>query len=71
MQDSSSQKGGRGDVETDVLRRLADAWAPEAAELWLIGHNSYLEGARPCDVLKHDPAAVLQALEATMWDGYA
>ncbi len=55
-----------------VLARARLVWGEEAAVHWLTGHNSYLEGARPIDVLKQrGPAAVLEALDAEMWGGAA
>jgi hypothetical protein len=55
-----------------VLAKARLIWGEEAAKLWLCSANSYLEGARPLDVLHHrGPSAVLDALEAEMWGGAA
>jgi hypothetical protein len=55
-----------------VLAKTRLIWGEEAAKQWLRSPNSYLEGARPLDVLHHrGPSAVLDALEAEMWGGAA
>jgi len=55
-----------------VLAKARLIWGEDAAKRWLSSANSYLEGARPLDVLQHrGPSAVLDALEAEMWGGAA
>lgn len=55
-----------------VLAKARLIWGENAAKRWLSSANSYLEGARPLDVLQHrGPSAVLDALEAEMWGGAA
>ncbi len=55
-----------------VLAKARLIWGEEAAKQWLRSPNSYLEGARPLDVLHHrGPSAVLDALDAEMWGGAA
>lgn len=48
-----------------VLARAVLLWEPEVAIDWLLGSNSYLDGARPIDVLRlRGSSEVLQALDA-------
>jgi len=55
-----------------VLAKARLIWGEEAAMQWLCSANSYLEGARPLDVLHHRvPSTVLDALEAELWGGAA
>lgn len=61
-----SPKKARELIDLDhVLARAMLIWAPEVAIDWLVGSNSYLDGARPLDVLRtRGTAEVLEALEA-------
>jgi uncharacterized protein (DUF2384 family) len=55
-----------------VLARARLVWGAAAARTWLESANSYLEGARPIDVLRMSgPAPVLEALDAEAWGGAA
>jgi hypothetical protein len=55
-----------------VLARARLVWGDIAATTWLASANSYLDGARPIDVLQiSGPAPVLQALDAETWGGAA
>lgn len=55
-----------------VLARARLVWGEQAALTWLESGNSYLEGARPIDVLQASgPARVLDALDAEAWGGAA
>ena len=48
-----------------VMARASLIYAPEIARAWLVGHDSYLEGARPIDVLQlRGVQKVLGALDA-------
>ena len=48
-----------------VMARASLIYAPEIARAWLSGHDSYLEGARPIDVLQlRGVQKVLDALDA-------
>lgn len=48
-----------------VLDRALLLWAPSVAVSWLQGNNSYLDGARPIEVLRTRGASdVLDALDA-------
>ncbi|MCW2738004.1 MAG: hypothetical protein JWN97_2648 [Nocardioides sp.] len=56
-----------------VVARASLIYVPELINDWLTGHDSYLEGARPIDVLHiRGIAEVLEALdslEQTAWGG--
>jgi hypothetical protein len=56
-----------------VVARGSLIYVPEIINDWLFGHDSYLEGARPIDVLHHrgsaDVLAALDSLEQTAWGG--
>ncbi|HUH69542.1 MAG TPA: MbcA/ParS/Xre antitoxin family protein [Mycobacterium sp.] len=53
-----------------VLARARLVWGDAAAATWLESANSYLDGARPIDVLQISGAApVLEALDAEAWGG--
>lgn len=55
-----------------VYARARLVWGEEAAQIWLESPNSYLDGARPLDVLYIDgPGRVLESLDAEMWGGAA
>ncbi len=48
-----------------VLARAVLIWEPQVAIDWLVGANSYLDGARPIDVLRvRGSSEVLDALDA-------
>ncbi len=50
-----------------VLARATLLWKPDVAIDWVEGPNSYLEGARPIDVLnERGPDEVLRALDAAL-----
>lgn len=52
----------------EVIRRANEVWGSEAAKIWLDSSNSYLDGARPRDVLKLEgPDRILRILDAEMW----
>ncbi|WP_156411481.1 hypothetical protein [Nocardioides sp. Soil805] len=56
-----------------VVARGSLIYVPEIVNEWLFGHDSYLEGARPIDVLHlrgvGDVLAALDSLEQTAWGG--
>lgn len=53
-----------------VTRAASRPGAHDAAHTWLESPNSFLEGARPLDVLRlRGPAPVLEALDAEAWGG--
>ena len=53
-----------------VIARARLIWGESAAATWLVSANSYLDGARPIDVLQiSGPAPVLEALDAETWGG--
>lgn len=55
-----------------VIARARLVWGETAAATWLVSANSYLDGARPLDVLQlSGPAPVLEALDAETWGGAA
>lgn len=55
-----------------ILARARLIWGATAAATWLESANSYLDGARPIDVLQVcGPAPVLEALDAESWGGAA
>jgi hypothetical protein len=55
-----------------VIARARLVWGETAAATWMVSSNSYLEGARPVDVLKLSGSApVLEALDAETWGGAA
>lgn len=48
-----------------LMARAGLLWEPEVVRAWLTGPNSFLEGARPIDVLRtRGVGDVLEALEA-------
>lgn len=50
-----------------VMARAALIWPMSVAQEWMVGSNSYLEGARPVDVLKtRGSTEVIEALDAAM-----
>jgi hypothetical protein len=56
-----------------VVARGSLIYVPEIVNEWLFGHDSYLEGARPIDVLhlrgNADVLAALDSLEQRAWGG--
>jgi uncharacterized protein (DUF2384 family) len=55
-----------------VLARVLLVWTPDVAVDWLTGSNSYLDGARPIDVLRvRGSAEVLEALDAAASGAFA
>lgn len=55
-----------------VLARALLLWPPDVAVDWLTGSNSYLDGARPIDVLRvRGSADVLEALDAAASGAFA
>jgi len=51
----------------DVLTRILQVYEREAAELWLVGSEPLLGGARPIDVLALEGAApVIRAIDGIM-----
>jgi Protein of unknown function (DUF2384) len=55
-----------------VIARARLVWGETAAATWMVSSNSYLEGARPVDVLQLSGSApVLEALDAETWGGAA
>lgn len=55
-----------------VLARARLVWGETAARTWLESTNSYLDGARPIDVLQlSGPSRLLDALDAEAWGGAA
>lgn len=55
-----------------VLSRLEDLYEASVAARWLDSPNSFLDGARPMDVLLHEgPGPVIEAVDATIACSYA
>ncbi|WP_446666618.1 hypothetical protein [Flexivirga sp. B27] len=55
-----------------VVTRAAQVWDRAVVNDWLWGANSYLDGARPIDVLYlRGPAEVLEALDVAESGGFA
>jgi uncharacterized protein (DUF2384 family) len=55
-----------------VLSRLEDLYEASTAARWLDSPNSFLDGARPMDVLLHEgPGPVIEAVDATIAGSYA
>lgn len=55
-----------------VMARAQLVFTPEVARRWLTGANSYLEGARPIDVLRRRGSSeVIDALDAAMQGAYS
>ncbi|MFC4224661.1 antitoxin Xre/MbcA/ParS toxin-binding domain-containing protein [Lysinibacter cavernae] len=68
-----SPQSGRELIDLDyVLARASQVWPPAVALQWLEGHNSFLGGARPIDVLRSSGAAeVIEALDGALAGAYA
>jgi uncharacterized protein (DUF2384 family) len=55
-----------------ITARARMLWEPEVVQDWLQGPNSYLDGARPIDVLRvRGSTEVLQALDAAASGAFA
>lgn len=65
-QEQPSPAKARELIDLDhVLARAVLLWEPEVAIDWLLGSNSYLDGARPIDILRlRGSSEVLEALDA-------
>lgn len=72
-QEAPSPRSRKQILDLDyVLSRLDDLYEREVAARWLASPNSFLDGARPMDVLLHDgPAPVIEAIDATIAGSYA
>ena len=67
--DAQTQFDREVQVAVQALRQI---WAGEAAIAWLRSPNTYLQGARPMDVLSlHGPQQVLDALKEAQAGRYA
>lgn len=56
----------------DVLNRALQVFAPDVVMHWLVGHEPFLNDARPIDVLAVRGAApLIEALDGIESDGYA
>ncbi|MEJ7648137.1 MAG: antitoxin Xre/MbcA/ParS toxin-binding domain-containing protein [Nakamurella sp.] len=55
-----------------VMARAQLVFTPQVARDWLVGANSYLDGARPIDVLQlRGSSEVVDALDAVMQGSYS
>lgn len=55
-----------------VVARAGLLWKPAVITEWLNGHNAFLDGARPIDVIKiHGSATVIDALDQELSGAYA
>jgi len=55
-----------------VIARAAMLWPTPVVNDWLTGNNSFLNGARPIDVIRYQGAkAVIDALDAELSGAYA
>jgi len=55
-----------------VIARASMLWPTAVVNDWLTGNNSFLDGARPIDVIKYQGAkAVIEALDAELSGAYA
>ena len=72
-QEAPSPRSRKRILDLDyVLSRLEDLYEPEVAARWLDSPNSFLDGARPVDVLlREGPAPVIEAVDATIAGSYA
>lgn len=56
----------------DVLSRALQIFSPQITMQWLVGHEPFLNDARPIDVLAQRGAApLIQALDGIESGGYA
>ncbi len=64
--ESPGLRAGRLVIDLDhVMARATMLWTRETAIEWLEGSNSYLDGARPIDVLKtRGSSEIIEALDA-------
>lgn len=71
--EAPSAKSAKHLLDLDyVLSRLEGVYDSETAETWLTSPNSFLNGARPLDVLLTDgPSKVIEAIDATIAGSYA
>lgn len=71
--ESPNMENARAIVDLDhVIARAGLLWKPSVVTAWLSGHNSFLEGARPIDVIKTQGAApVIEALDQELSGAYA
>ncbi|MBG6185515.1 uncharacterized protein (DUF2384 family) [Arthrobacter sp. CAN_A214] len=72
-QESPSIENQRRVIGMDHVVELASLiWTDSVARDWLKGSNSYLDGAKPIDVLAQEgPVRVIEALEAAMEGSYS
>lgn len=72
-QEAPSPRSRKHILDLDyVLSRLEDLYEPVVAARWLDSPNSFLDGARPMDVLLDEgPAPVIEAVDATIAGSYA
>lgn len=72
-QEAPSPRSRKHILDLDyVLSRLEDHYEPAVAARWLESPNSFLDGARPMEVLlREGPAAVIRAVDATIAGSYA
>jgi uncharacterized protein (DUF2384 family) len=72
-EETPSPQHGRELLDLDhVMARAMLLWAPKTALLWLTGANSFLEGARPIDVLRtRGSSEVINALDSEMAGSFA
>jgi hypothetical protein len=68
-----NSENARAIVDLDhVIARAGLLWKPSVVGVWLNGHNAFLDGARPIDVIKtHGSAPVIEALDQELAGGYA
>lgn len=71
--EAPNPENARAIVDLDyVVARAGLVWLPEVVTEWLYGHNSFLGGARPIDVLKTQGSAdVVDALDQELSGAYA
>ncbi len=68
-----NSENARAIVDLDyVIARAGLLWNPPVISAWLTGHNAFLDGARPIDVLKTvGSTPVIEALDQELAGGYA
>lgn len=71
--ESPNLENARAIIDLDhVIARAGLLWKPSVITLWLSGRNSFLEGARPIDVIKTQGAVpVIEALDQELSGAYA